>query len=308
MEIITHCGLYFSQEDIAAAQQALDQPPYADAWNFLRERQPPGAEAAQMAGFRFRFQNDTAAAEAGLNVLQRALNEHPSHDRAYLEQLGETLMLIQAFEMLREAADQADASDDIRQLISARVNQLAADPRNDTFTEALWVAALRLCAGVALERRAWIEEGVGVFQHVIANDVRPQGHILQAVEGKDGGGMFRQILSVAALVLMAEAARHIGMDLWSYGVRGVTVSTAAMFPIYYFYTTAKWKWDADLQPDEVQMMFRRYGGWLEMLYRQTRHKDVRTLLDDLRPVYSPTVGGLTTLTHGVVEKKRGLFG
>ncbi|MDL1901945.1 hypothetical protein FBR02_14400 [Anaerolineae bacterium CFX9] len=308
MAIITHCGLFFTQQDILVAQQNLTSPPFSVAWQMLRERQPAGVESAQMAGFRYRFQDDSAAAEAGISVLVRALSEPPQADRALLEQIGETLMLTQTIEMLRDHPLLADQLETVFAQLSARIEALAGDPRNDTFTEALWVAALRMCAGVVMEQEPWIEEGVSVFRHVIEHDVRPQGFITQAVEGGDGGGMFRQILSVTALVLMAEAALHAGIDLWRYAVRGVTVSTAAMYPIYYFYTTEKWKWDADLQPDEVQMMFRRYGGWLEMLYKQTRHKDVRTVLDDLRPVYSAHAGGLTTLTHGVLEKKRGIFG
>ena len=56
------------------------------------------------------------------------------------------------------------------------------------------------------------------------------------------------------------------------------------------------------------MLFRRYGGYLEILNRRTGFKDLKPLLEDLRPIYDPRGGGLTTLSHGVPVKKRGLFG
>ncbi len=62
--------------------------------------------------------------------------------------------------------------------------------------------------------------------------------------------------------------------------------------------------------DEAQLLFRRYGGYLEMVNRRTGYKDLKPLLEDLRPIYDPHGGGLTTLTHGVAvkPKRRGLFG
>ncbi|MCS7070915.1 MAG: alginate lyase family protein, partial [Anaerolinea sp.] len=187
--------------------------------------------------------------------------------------------------------------------------RLTVDPRSDTLVERLWQQTMCMAAGVVTERKDWIVQAADSFRMTIANEVRPQGFITKAVHGEDGGGMFRQILCAAALVLLAEIGAGVGLDLWRYEVRGVGVSTAAMYPIYYFYTTDKWKWDPGLKPETVQMLFRRFGGYLEILYARTRHKDLLPLLADLRPVFSPYVGGLTTLTHGVPEKKRrGLFG
>ncbi|NJO82959.1 MAG: hypothetical protein HC828_09135 [Blastochloris sp.] len=111
-----------------------------------------------------------------------------------------------------------------------------------------------------------------------------------------------------ALTLIAEAATHAGVDLWRYQVRGVSLVTAGLYPIYFFYTTIKWKWEP-ISPESVQSSFARHGGYLEMLYARTRSKDLKILLDELRPIYDARAGGLTTLSHGVVEKKRrSLFG
>jgi hypothetical protein len=118
--------------------------------------------------------------------------------------------------------------------------------------------------------------------------------------------MERSVQAVTALTLMAEAAAHVGVDLWAYQVRGVSVTTAAIYPMYYFYVTDKWQWEA-IAPEQVQAIYRAHGGYLEILHHRLRHKDFKPLLDELRPLYDPYAGGLTTLTHGVVVK-RGLFG
>jgi hypothetical protein len=194
-------------------------------------------------------------------------------------------------------------------LFADRVNTLAASPYKDTQVENLWMAALVMTSGILLERDDVFNIGVDAFKRIVDDEISPRGHIPKAVEGKDGGSLYRQILTSAALVLMAEAAAHCGVNLWEYNNRGVSVTTAAVYPIYYFYTPDRWTWDEGITQDEAQMLFRRYGGYLEMLNHQTGFKDLKPLLEDLRPIYDSTGGGLTTLSHGLpVKKKRGLFG
>jgi hypothetical protein len=82
--------------------------------------------------------------------------------------------------------------------------------------------------------------------------------------------------------------------------------TAAVYPIYYFYVTDKWTWEL-LTPAQVQAAFRRHGGYLEIVYQRAQPRDFRPLLEDLRPIYDPFAGGVTTLTHGL-PLKRGWFG
>jgi hypothetical protein len=194
------------------------------------------------------------------------------------------------------------------EFFTARVSTLENSPDKDTHTEMVWMALLNFAAGVVLEDEALLHKGIEVFKRSVTEDIRPQGFIPKAVDGKDGGSLYRQILSASALVLMAEAATHAGVDLWDFAVRGVSVVTGAMYPIYYFYTPERWRWDEGISTEEAQNLFRQYGGYLEMLYRRTRHKDLKPLLQDLRPIYDVRAGGLTTLSHGAVEMKRGLFG
>jgi hypothetical protein len=127
------------------------------------------------------------------------------------------------------------------------------------------------------------------------------------VEAGDKRGFFRQLLTAQALVLMAEAAQHVGVDLWGYESRGVSAVTAASYLIFYYYYPQKWRWDKDLVEDDVQPLLRRHAGFLEMVYRRRPLRDFQVLLKALRPVYDVWGGGLTTLTHGA-PLRRGWLG
>jgi hypothetical protein len=300
-----HAGLTFARSQVEAARRDRDQAPFLEAWQFLIERQLVDLDQALLNAFRYVFDDDSAAGSAALAGAAAHLSAGQQADNL-IDELGQTVQMAQMLELLR---DHPEMRADLFPLLVNRVERLAVDPRSDTLVERLWQHTMRMAAGVVVERADWVAQAAEYFRTTIANEVRPQGFITKAVHGEDGGGMFRQILCAAALVLLAEIGAGVGLDLWRYEVRGVGVSTAAMYPIYYFYTTDKWKWDPGLKPEAVQTLFRRFGGYLEILYYRTRHKDLLALLTDLRPVFSPYVGGLTTLTHGVTEKKRrGLFG
>jgi hypothetical protein len=158
-----------------------------------------------------------------------------------------------------------------------------------------------------LEQPERVEAGAEVYRRVIREDIRPDGYIQGAVEGGNGLGFFRHIVSTQALVLMAEAAKHIGVDLWGFEERGVSVVTAAAYPLYYYYFPQKWRWDKELTEDVAQRTFREHGGFLEMVNHYRPLHDIGLLLNEWRPVFDVYGGGLTTLTHGGVAR-RGLFG
>lgn len=102
------------------------------------------------------------------------------------------------------------------------------------------MSALVLVGGIVLEREEIFDIGVEVFQHASMKEDLRQGFIPRALEGADGAAMYRQIAASTALTLMAEASSHVNVDLWGYENRGISVSTTALYPIYYFYTTEKW--------------------------------------------------------------------
>ncbi len=305
-----HCGLFFSEAHIEQAHRQRHSEPFQSAFLYLHDREQDGAAAAQWYGLRCRFNDDEDAGAIALAALEKYIDQPLSEDITYLDTVGQTLMLAQSFELLRDHPGWSlGGQTRWLNLFQDRVTTLSTSPYKDTQVENLWMAALVMAAGVLLERDDLFDLAVEQFQRQIDTEISPRGHIPKAVEGKDGGGLYRQILSVSALVLMAEMASHCEVDLWQYNNRGVSVTTAAIYPIYYFYTVEKWQWDTSLTVDDVQLLFRRCGGYLEMVNHHAQFRDLKPLLEDLRPIYDAHGGGLTTLTHGVpVVKRRGLFG
>ncbi|MBE2267340.1 MAG: alginate lyase family protein [Anaerolinea sp.] len=303
-----HAGLTFTEDHINSARRNRDREPFRATYLMLNEREQTGASSAQWDAFRYRFTADERAGEHGIETLMRHIDEPLSEDVTYLASVAETFMLTQTFELLRgHPAFRYAEQVRFMNTLGMRVSTLSASPYKDTQVENLWMALAVMAAGVSLEREEIFTLGVEVFERTIRDDVSPRGYVNRAIEGKDGGSLYRQILSSAALVLMAEIGTHAGVDLWNFAVRGVSVTTTAIYPIYYFYTPEKWEWDAGITQEEAQMLFRRYGGYLEIVNRRTQHRDLKPVLEDLRPIYDPHGGGLTTLTHGV-PIKRGLFG
>jgi hypothetical protein len=304
-----HHGLYFTPEYTAVARRSLNQQPIASAFARLNASEPADAGSPLWGAFRYLFLDDAEAGERSILAIEELIESDIAEDTTYLDAVAETMMYAQVFEMLRDHP----VFSFVRKAgwmnrLETRINMLSTSPYKDSYVENLWMAALVLASGIVLEREDIFQIGAEVFQQVVDYDIRPQGPITKAIEGGDNGAMHRQISAVAALSLMAEAAAHVDVDLWNYENRGISVKTAAIYPIYYFYTTDKWKWDKELAADEVQMWFRRYGGYLEFIRKRTQLRDLNPIVEDLRPIYTPLVGGLTTLTHGEPLRRRGLFG
>lgn len=302
-----HYALFFTADHVAHAQQHANREPFASTWAHLNTHQPQGAlYGAQWAALRYRFGgsvDDGAAALAGLEQATSADNE-----MGYLDHIMHTIVAAQTFEMLRDHPAAAPVlTARMTDWLYERVGNLNETIYEVSYVETLWLGLLHLVTGIVLEREPIFEHGSQVFMQAIAKNISPRGHIERVVKSGDGNAMSRTLLAVEALVLMAEAAAHVGVNLWDYQVRGVSVATAAVYPIYYFYVTDKWTWEA-IEPSDVQAAFRARGGYLEIAQRRLQLKDFQLLLDDLRPIYDPAAGGLPTLSHALPPRTRGLFG
>jgi hypothetical protein len=314
-----HQGLYHTDAAIAAARADRALPPLAAAWEHLKTTAAPGPQLVVRNATAARFTPDltpdsaaadTAADEAAAIALQ-VLADLLAAPVGTLD-VNTLMMCAHALELLRGGRTPVPAAliDGFTTHAAARTAGRAealAEPR--AYTDGLMLTALAMASAIVNEDAAAFSEAVGVVDTAVRGIVRPQGFIAPAVEGKTGQSMNRSVRGTAALVLMAEMAAHAGTDLWGLEVRGVSVRTAAIYPMYYFYTTQKWKWDEGITPEEVQSLYATYGGYLEMTYRRFPSRDIRTVLDELRPVFTPAAGGFATLTHAAAEKKRrGLFG
>jgi hypothetical protein len=313
---VSHAGLYFTAGQAESTKRDWETDPALSA-AMTRLRELGGKEVEREQGDilanaqLYWLDDDHAAGEWAVSrfpaLLDRPVRANP------LGASCDLAMLLHTAELLRDhRAFTDDMRVNIHQRLEAQVDDLLPRLADGDYVHEAWSGCLRLLAGIVLERENWLNEGVGAFYHAVDHEIRPQGFITRAVEGEfTTNRLFRQVACIKALILMAEAARvSVNLDLWGYQVRGVSVITAAMYPIYYYYTTKKWKWDENLSVEAAQAAFRQHGGWLEIVQYRLAHKDLAVLLEDLRPIFDPSGGGMTTLTHALPAKpkRRGFFG
>jgi hypothetical protein len=298
-----HCGLFFTPDHIQHARKHRAREPFKAAWSLLLSQQQtsPLAEAL-WNGLRWRFDENADAGDAAAVALQNGVGFDLSADTG--ESLAMMVSLAQSFELARDRFSPEAASIWLNHF-QERLNTLNAVNDEWPHYATLWLALLNLCAGVVLESDEWVERGAAVYRQTIEDEVRPQGFLPKAVDGNDGGSLWRDLVSVEALVLMAEAAAHIGLDLWGYQSRGISVVTAGAYLVYYYYYPDKWRWDTGMDASAAGL-FREHGAFFEILNRRAHPRDIGLMLNELRPMYSLT-GGLTTLSHGELTRK-GLFG
>ncbi len=299
MTLMNHFGLFFSQDQLTQAVAQREKSHLKPAFDFLEN-----APANDL------FLNTLQALivpdlQRGENFLARWQNSVTSEPKDGVNaELGELISLLQLFEMLRveQSLEMAQVSMLMSPLVE-RVERVSTHVGDD-FVQNLRLQLVYFLLGIVLEDETAIQKGIERYQQAIDDDIHPQGYIREAVGLKSKNSFLRNLQSVEALVLMAEAGAQIGLPLWEYSKRGLTLLSATLFPIYYFYTTARWKWDEGLSPEFVQEAFRSYGGYLEIVNQRIVHRDFQTLLADLRPIYVPYGGGFTSLTHGAVLKRK----
>jgi len=306
---VSHLGLYFGISHVEQAKRQAQRLPYKAAWNTLHESTAANDLAIiQLNGLRYRFENDRRAGEGAVSLIENPVGLN--QDAVYWDSLAETIVTAQCYEMLRDhPAFSALKQTQWRDWFLERVTHFNQKPFEMTQAESLWLGLLNVAAGIVLEDETVFEAGAAVYRQTIDESVRPEGYIAKAVETHDGQSLMNQVLSAQALVLMAEAAQHAGVDLWSYSQRGVSVLTATTYPLYYYFYPEKWPWETGLDLEYAAGLFRQHGGFLEILNRRYDRplRAIRLILKDIRPVNDLYGGGLTTLTHGVAER-RGLFG
>jgi hypothetical protein len=190
--------------------------------------------------------------------------------------------------------------------LSATVLATEASP-----LEKLWLIALTIVSGVVLEDEQRIEQGAAQFRKAVDEQIHPEGYLKPLVEGaKEAPPVFREmLLGLGALSLAAEAGEQIGLKLWNYELRDVGLNTAASYLVYYYFYPDKWRWGTGLSEADTQANFAEYGAFMEMLTSHVNPRGVELLLEEQRPFFSPTLGGLTSLSHSTTAKrKRGFFG
>ncbi|MBC8099594.1 MAG: alginate lyase family protein [Armatimonadetes bacterium] len=306
----THYGLYFTAQQAQAAHTFAKRRPLDTAWAGLDADTPTDPLAATVVdALRYRLRADDGAAQRALHHL----NTMPplDVDTPLLTTIENTLAMAQAYELLRAYPGYAPHQQALWR--EGFMEQVAILNERDSYDllhlERIWLALLNLVAGIVLERPPIFQQGAAVYEQVVTHDIRPQGYIPQAVEDSRGGSMARFVLSVKALTLMAAAAQTVGVDLWGMQSRGISVVTAGLYPLYYYFYPEKWQWDEGITLEDSAALFGQHGGYLELVNQQLgrRIRAVDLVLKQIRPVLDPYGGGALTLSHGVPQR-RGLFG
>lgn len=309
----SHYGLYFTPEHVQNALKDAEREPFKSAWSLLTNYpygdQPQSFANLILNGFAYRAGGGTDPGEDAVLTLQSGFGLDATAYPTYFDALLGAVTLAQAVELVRDHARWT--GDSLLQWLNTYAqfaDQLQALPDDATIVDQLWLGLLNLVSGIVLEHDERFTAGVETFRQTIQNEVRPEGYLPRAVDGADGGSLQRDFFSVMALVGMAESASNVGVDLWSYEWRGISVSTAAAYITYYYYYPDQWRWDT-MTEAVARPLYKENGAFFEMVNRRSRPRDLKLLLDEQRPLFTPTLGGLTTLTHGSAAKeRRGLFG
>lgn len=177
----------------------------------------------------------------------------------------------------------------------------------------IWQMTLRIVAGIVLEDENLFEEGSTQFKQIINEEVHAEGYLKFIAKNKDGNSFMYQLLSVAALSLAAEAATHAGERLWQYEQRGVSLTTAVAYIVYYYFFPDKWRWEEDDRlptAEDVREAFAQYGAFVAIAEHRKQPRFAKELLDEIAPLFSE-LGGLTSLTHygqAAAEPKKKFLG
>lgn len=328
-------GLIFTDSHLRAARDMRDKPPFVAAWELLKQAagdsknglQPIRNLAAQ--ALYWRIAGDTDAGARAIAALSAFIYSAADAD---ITAFRDAFATAQAISCLLDHPAMTDAMR--TQILEAWSENAARLNAGEAVHLRAWSVLTELCAGILLDQPERTEMAAAGFRALV-DMVQPHGYVSALVDIRDGESLPRTLQFVQGLVLAAEAGAHHGFDLWEYERRGVSVLTAALYPLYYYYYPEKWPWDVRATPqpatgkrpsrreraaqvlsdytvDTVKDVFVQYESFLELVNHRTQGsvRAVSMILDEERPVMDLLGGGPVTLTHGLPQapKRRGLFG
>ena len=291
-------GLFHSEADLRRARSSLEREPIRSALEQLnKEDADPLARAQKVALHGQLF----AAPEAGYRAAA-ALNEAEFMIGGSLDLDGikRALSWLAVAAMLRDhPAWEASWRDQI-------ADGLSGVSETGEALGKLWLAALTMAAGVLLESDENIKRGAAVYRRAVARQIHPEGYFRGITDIAEGQQLYEaQVSATAALVSLAAMAGQVGLDLWSYDSRAVSISTAATYTHFYYFFPEKWRWEKRLTRERTQAIMRREGAFMELVNRRAPPQGIEQFLAEQRPLFCAWGGGMTTLTHGLApEKKR----
>jgi hypothetical protein len=326
-----HPGLYISKQQYQYALSARDSDAVvAAAWRWLLaapgDELPPretgagesdprhreklkGQSAALADAFRYQFADDSAAGDRVLQYLQQDDSLLPGN-RILVDKLMRLTTAAQIVELVRTHPGYTTVAGTwLPRLATAGNSVLAASADEAPQLAPFWKMTLRVVLGITLKDESLFQQGVQQFRQLVNEQIHPEGYLRSLTDIDRNRSFHWHTLAVAALTLAAEAATQAETDLWAYENRGVGVTTAAAYLMYYYFYPAKWRWQDDLTETDTFNIFKNHGAWIEIVTYRGYLRGVDLLLEQQRPFYSAQTGGLTTLTHPQVQqkKRRGWF-
>ena len=305
---IKHDGLYYTADQLQLAKDNRAAEPITKAIDYLTNTggDTPLA-SAQLAGLRYRFLGDDAS---GLQAIEQIQTINPlsividHHEGAKV-----LLAWLSAIESVRTHPAWIEIQDSWLDVLGEVKHSLA----DGDVLDGLWASALDMGMGIVLDDETRFNRATDSYRLTIEHHIHPEGYLKDVVNVEGAIDTYpMQISGTTALVLMAEMAHSVGVDLWSVDNRGITPVTATAYLLYYYYYPEKWKWGGDLTREKTEALMVSDGAFLEIVNHRQAVRGVDILFDELRPLFGVTSGGLTTLTHGIPlppKKKRwGLFG
>ena len=290
-------GLFHTEADLRLARANLDKQPIQGALALLETPQVDPLDSALMAALRGQLlekpEDGYRAAEA-LNELKLAPEADPE-----LESLKRALGWMSVVAMLRgHPAWQGSWLDDI----AAWLDQVAdtGDPLRE-----LWLGAVTMAAGILLESDERIERGAAVYRRAVDERIHPEGYLKGIADVVDGEQRYEaQVSGLCALVLLAEMAGQVGLNLWDYDSRAVSIATAVAYTHFYYFFPEKWRWEAGLTAERTREVMAAEGAFMELANRRNPPQGIEQFLAERRPLFCAWGGGLTSLTHGLAPPKK----
>lgn len=288
-------GLFHREADLQLARDNREREPIRGALARLDAPEAdPLAEACQSALRGQLFDNVEAGFRAAVSL--RQANLELADD---LGDIQRALAWISVAAMLR-GHDAWEAS--WRDVIAGALDGFS---ETDEALRGLWLGALTMAAGILLESDDAIQRGVAVYRRFVDEQIHPEGFLKGIADLDDAPGRYEaQVSGSCALVMLAEMAALVGLDLWSYDSRAVSVFTAVTYTHYYYFFPEKWRWEADLTRERTNAIMRREGAFMELVNRRGPPAGIEQFLAEQRPLFCAYGGGLTTLTHGLAPAKK----
>ncbi|MDD5239884.1 MAG: alginate lyase family protein [Candidatus Omnitrophica bacterium] len=157
-----------------------------------------------------------------------------------------------------------------------------------------WLGAYLITTAITKEDKKLLKKACQIYKDAIKNDITYQGDMPKETIRKSRG-IHYTFFAIDALVYIAEAAKHQGIDLFSYKFKGKSLFTAIDYILPFVKYPETWIWSKKTQDFSVFPYI--HSGWCEIVHRYKKTIALQEFLKKYRPVFDSRIGGAQTLFH-----------